>query len=573
MSSTNTLANPWYYLENFEFVLRWIEQRYSDLLLPEERNQISRFLLLPRPARGLLTRMVMRKGNLFRASKLNYPEIGDALIAAEGLGDQGWISENPLLTLDELFGLLSKAEITALFRPLLLAGKVATSVKATQLACLRASFPDSLRLTQWISLGASMGCEVNELVHEVIYRENMNALADRFRLMFFGNMRQDWSEFVLADLGRYVYEKVDFPETSRAFHSREDIDAYLQLHQSRERLAAGIAAGDTGIVAEIAVTMPPRHDNDWIETRRGKLLFHLGRYHERLGNWTDALGCYTACSYPQARGRRIRVLERAGRYGEAVEIGTIAAQSPESEAEQQLLERMMPRLHRRIGLPWQCRERARPLPHSRLRLPTLAPPMRVERQVRDHLHEQTPDAPVFYVENTLINTLFGLLCWEAIFAVIPGAFFHPFQPGPADLLHADFHVRRESQFACSMGQLASGKYKHTIQQNFVRKAGIQSPFVAWGIITAQVLDHALSCIPAAHLELAFRRLMHDVRNNRSGFPDLIQFWPAERRYQMIEVKGPGDRLQDNQIRWLDYFHKHDLPVSVCYVDYEALSFT
>lgn len=32
-------------------------------------------------------------------------------------------------------------------------------------------------------------------------------LCDRLRLMFFGNLHQDWSEFVLADLGIYTYEK------------------------------------------------------------------------------------------------------------------------------------------------------------------------------------------------------------------------------------------------------------------------------------------------------------------------------------------------------------------------------
>lgn len=42
---------------------------------------------------------------------------------------------------------------------------------------------------------------------------------------------------------------------------------------------------------------------------------------------------------------------------------------------------------------------------------------------------------------------------------------------------------------------------------------------------------------------------------------------------MIEVKGPGDRLQDNQLRWLDFCAEHGMPVSVCYVqwaDTEAL---
>ena len=30
-------------------------------------------------------------------------------------------------------------------------------------------------------------------------------LCERLRLMFFGNLRQDWSEFVLADLGVFKY--------------------------------------------------------------------------------------------------------------------------------------------------------------------------------------------------------------------------------------------------------------------------------------------------------------------------------------------------------------------------------
>ena len=45
-------------------------------------------------------------------------------------------------------------------------------------------------------------------------------------------------------------------------------------------------------------------------------------------------------------------------------------------------------------------------------------------------------------------------------------------------------------------------------------------------------------------------------------PDLVRFWPAERRYELIEVKGPGDRLQDNQIRWLEYCAQHGMPVRV-----------
>jgi len=189
----------------------------------------------------------------------------------------------------------------------------------------------------------------------------------------------------------------------------------------------------------------------------------------------------------------------------------------------------------------------------------------VESVVRDHLSSDA--APVFYVENTLINSLFGLLCWQVIFSPIPGAFFHPFQRGPADLHSADFFQRRAHQFAACFAELDDDRYRATIRGNFSAKRGIQSPFVAWEYLDENLLGLALDCIPAAHLKKWCERILLDIRTNRTGFPDLIQFWPDERRYSMIEVKGPGDRLQDNQLRWIEYCAAHQMPIVVCYVQW------
>ena len=81
------------------------------------------------------------------------------------------------------------------------------------------------------------------------------------------------------------------------------------------------------------------------------------------------------------------------------------------------------------------------------------------------------------------------------------------------------------------------------------------------MLSNELLEQALTCIPAAHLKHWFERLLGDIKANRAGMPDLIQFWPTERRYRMIEVKGPGDRLQDNQRRWLAFCAQHAMPVA------------
>jgi hypothetical protein len=201
-----------------------------------------------------------------------------------------------------------------------------------------------------------------------------------------------------------------------------------------------------------------------------------------------------------------------------------------------------------------------------LQLPYPDPPQRVEIVVSEHL--STPEAPVVYVENTLLNSLFGLLCWDAIFTPLPGAFFHPFHAAPADLLEPQFQQRRAAQFARCLERLENDSYRDAILNTFETKSGLQSAFVFWGALTRSLLERALDCIPARHLRLIFARLLADIRNNRSGLPDLIQLGHG---YRLIEVKGPGDRLQDNQLRWLSFCQANDIPVCVCKVVWHGVA--
>jgi hypothetical protein len=539
-----TLENRFYYLDNFHTVVNWIGGRYDNLLDDRERDFIARFAGLPQSSRALLVRMVMRKGELFRSGKLRYEEIGDTREAAAPLTDAGWVDGNPLLTLEQLFDLLTKAEIENLFRAHL--PKSATR-KSEQLDALRDAFPGARSFSDW-----------QTHAEECVYQLRIGELCDRLRLMFFGNLHQDWTEFVLSDLGIYRYEKVEFSTSSQAFRHRKDVDDYLHLFRCRERFEAGEAAED--VLADV-----PAHplDNSWLEQRRAKFLFHIAQEFERQQDWDNALRLYTGIRHPGARVRTIRVMELCGRHESALALAQEAAARPESEAESQQLGRMLPRLLRKLGHPKPPVQKPRQVLHFDLNLPQPQDAYCVEELVREHI--AAPDAPAWYVENTLINSLFGLLCWNAVFTAVPGAFFHPFHTGPADLHSEDFRLRRAEAFDDCLSALDSPRYKDVILRKYRDKSGIQSPFVYWDILDEELLSLALDCIPAAHLKLCFERILLDIRSNRSGFPDLIQFWPAEKRYRMVEVKAPGDRLQDNQVRWLDFFIEHEMPVAVCYV--------
>ncbi len=49
-----------------------------------------------RASSALLVRMIMRKGDLFRSSKLDYEEIGCPHAAAAPLARLGWLDDPPL---------------------------------------------------------------------------------------------------------------------------------------------------------------------------------------------------------------------------------------------------------------------------------------------------------------------------------------------------------------------------------------------------------------------------------------------------------------------------------------------
>ena len=544
------LENPLYYLDNFQDVLSWIATRYADLLSVEETQFIAQFGALPLPSRALFVRLVMRKGCLFRASKLNYPEIGDTRAAALPLLATGWVVADPVISLEELFDLLLKAEIAQAFD---LAAPLRAARKAEQLEALREQHADDQAFSAWYP-----ACT------DVLYRIGMQPLCDRLRLIYFGNYHQDWSEFVLSDLGVYQYEKVEFSPQSRGFRTRQDIEHYEVLHQCRERYNDSAPADE--VLRELAaLPLPP--ENTWLASRRDKLTFQIAQHLEKCQDWPAAYRAYADCRYPGARGRAIRVLEKDEQPQAAYDRLTIALAAPESEAEQQLLLRMAPRLRRKLGHAKQAASAAASVERIDLLLPHPEQACYVEIVVRQHLSHD--DAPVYYVENTLINSLFGLLCWPAIFKAIPGAFFHPFHRGPADLHSADFYLRRSGDFSVCLARLDDGSYQASIRATLAAKHGIASPFVSWEVLGDGLLDLALACIPAAHLKKAFERILLDIKSNRSGFPDLIQFWPQEQRYRMIEVKGPGDRLQDNQLRWIAYCARHAMPVSVCYLQWQA----
>jgi hypothetical protein len=546
-----SLDNPRYYLQNFRSVVHWVTTHHADLLTPAEAARLQQFDALPDASQALLVRMVMRKGDLFRTSKLAYAEIGPAAAALQPLISQGWVDPQPALSLQQLFALLTRVDLAqALHISLVQAGLKTGATKQTMLAMLSDTAAAPAPLAHWCP-------EIADTVVALL----CGPLIERLRLMFFGNLQQDWSEFVLAELGHQRYENVPFSPQSRAFQQRSEVDSYLHLQACRDRLDAGDAPAD--VWPHIPQGQAP---NPWLESRRARLLFSLGRMAERAGNSTLACQAYSRSAHREARLRRLRLEERQGEAEQVFDQVSTALQAPVDAAEQQGLVRIRQRLARRLGKAIARLPRPPAIPGIEL---VLSMPAQGSVEMAVVAHLSRPGAPVFYVENTLLNGLFALLCWPALYAPLPGAFFHPFHAAPADLARDDFVARRQSLFNSCLVALETGDYRTRMFDTWEQKQGVTCPFIHWPTLTHELLELALDCIPPRDLHACFLRLLADLPGHRSGLPDLIQFWPTSGTYRLIEVKGPGDRLQDHQRRWLEFGMSSGIDVAVCHVRWES----
>ncbi|WP_086479336.1 VRR-NUC domain-containing protein [Oceanospirillum sanctuarii] len=587
----SSLDDPFYYLVNARQVIDWCLLHYKDLLLTDETALLEQFLQLPEQAQGLLIRLIMRKGDWFRDDSLNYPEVGDA----EGfnnvlrlLEDNGFVSLTPTVSLPELTRLCRKPEALALLKHC-----HQGSDQALPPPMAKHSKQELLLLAEGLSANLSEKHQLQEITHWwpdapfLLIALRCSPLFERLRLMFFGNLYQSWSEFVLTELGIQQYERVDFTPESRAFKQRQEVDIYLALYQIQQQLDViktnaealafesdpleDLAHSLDKLVAEHQAYLSDEGANrsEWLQRRYHKICFQLGHHAERSGYPELALKCYRNSQEDEAVIRRFRLMEKlvAGEGGyealyNELEAVLLSTGKPEQRL---LLKRILKRVARKLNKSVKSSKKVRLTEKHLIMQPY--PNRSVEPVLVDHLAEQGEIA--FHVESRLINGLFSLLFWPALFEPVPGAFFNPFQSGPADLYREDFYQDRQQRMDEIFHRLThSDDYKEDILSCYQQKQGISCTLMHWPVLNETLIKLSLELIPAKHLEALFRHLLLDLRHHRKGLPDLVVFNPDEKTYRFVEVKAPGDRLQDHQRLWLEQMLRDGIPAEVVYVSWQ-----
>ncbi|WP_041406621.1 VRR-NUC domain-containing protein [Shewanella loihica] len=610
----------YYYLSNFLLMLEGVARRYGDLLDEVELGFVDTFSALTPDAQCLLVRLISRQGPWFCEAQLNYSEIEGIPEAISELFKHSLICyEQP-----DTAWLLQKSTKTELSQALVETSQALVKdikrLKKSELiqyAQETGLLPNLLRRLAPAQHWFCLSPQVVYRRFELLYFERMSQSLSQFILADLGI--HNFEAYSTSIASRSFNTRAEI----------EGLYTLSSLYQEFEEGGLSGKPSDIGIenfdsFCQRLTELPDftkEAGNEKLNRMTQGLWLMAARQLERLGHFERALALYGNTKKPPSRERQARCLNKLGRDDEALEFVELMLASPMEESERLVARRLQKSLHRSLGRaapkPWQgefdtfkleCQRTAND-ENLEGRESNAEGAGRVEQCAARHLSTMQGEQLrlCVEVENRLFCSLFGLAFWDIIFTDVGGAFANSYQSRPSDMYQSEFYPRRKQAIDKRLAALASGDTQ-MIMEHFHQKCGITNDWVHWplfeelsfdalGLESAQsrdkdqtplLLQLALTAFSGAFLANLFRQMLFDLRYYRAGFPDLICFhltaeYLAIERHatddgapnlidsrvtaELIEVKGPGDALRDNQTVWLDWFNRNGVKASVCYLSW------
>ncbi len=517
-----------YYQNNCRTLLGFVLDRYAHLLQAHQVHTLQAYLALSDDGQRLFARILTRKGPCIRLDTLDYAEVSDLAGGLKSLSIAKLISINPHGPADVVLNLMRKPELLSLI-----------------------GNPAGLRTMRKAELieGFLSGRSDQQVLRAVSGSQSWLRVTDEYlwwlvRLLYFGDAQQDWSSFVIRDLGLIEYEAI---ELSAVLFCDQAMLAEDLHHRYLSEMCSRLDECPA-LVAELHQRLLVIPSQRYANARRERTLLRLGKWCERANDKNAALSIYANVTKHPARERVIRILHKQGRYLECHIALQQLRQSPAVEEEILFADRFGQRNGGFQPEVWELEiDQAS---HN------------IESQALDILYELGEIQCGYHVENSLIRTLTGLLYWPAIFADVPGAFTNPFQAAPNDLYFPDFATTRAMVIANIEESTSNDQsFVEHVQSVATAKLGKANVLVDWPMLDEISLEQILYLVPAAHLRALCGFLIRNLNSRRAGFPDLLVGY-VDGGYELIEVKGPNDQLQPGQRIWFSYFARFGIPARV-----------
>lgn len=543
---------PFYYWENFNYVLGYVKKQYQNLLSDSENSFIRDFENLPKESQCLYLRLASRRALWFREEKLSYVEISNIPLRLNELGENGFVrfaSTLDSVDLGSILSVFSKKECIALTSTLASFPTYATSISKDDLVNLCKPF--SSEIMQGL----------NGMAGRLICPGQLEYFTF-IQFLFFGTKFRDMSEFVIRDLGHRQYVAVNEEELVPYFQTRKEaiekwkISLWRENFHEKSKDSTSIFELVQSWNLEILPMLPTISDVAVGSFERA--LFSLGRWLERQGYLELALDIYEPSLSCLSLERRVRILAKLKRIEEALMLANVGLELSVSPKETHFFEDFI--------LKQNSKRHIKAVTQSLKSSPTLLIDIQwkgnVEMGVIQYFENLGYSA--HFTENHLWKNILGLIGWDLIFDKNQTGMHHPFQWAPSHYSSDGFTVGKEKDFEEKICLLASPDIFMAHASEIMKNhEGKLNPLIDWYTLDIPLILELVRQISFESLSKVLRYLWTHVSTHAKGFPDLFIFKDSE--YQFIEVKSPTDHLSAIQYFWHDFLRKAGIETQLCRV--------
>jgi hypothetical protein len=391
------------------------------------------------------------------------------------------------------------------------------------------------------------------------------------------------SMLVLSRMGVVRWPEYALTSGAGAFRDRRALLAWERLLEGElspeevlEALASGTAVGGGGLDLRGWLVAGLREAAGQVE-RRGE--------PATAARWYQALVEGGHVRAGKVAVRWARTVEKQGQPVEALAI-VRAAMPGALPSEQVALRRMGRRLARSLRTGFAP---ARPLQSPRVRQLRLVPASRaagsrprwegpegealtVEAAVLRHLARAGRKG--LHAEGTPFCTLVTALCAELYFLPVPGALPVRFLAGPLDLGTPQFRARRAEPLQQLLMAIDRGEAPELVARADERWRGTRLHGARWDVVDKDTLVELARGLGPAGTRTLVETLLEHGPGQAAGLPDLVVLpgervrlelaWPGwvPQTLLLVEIKGPGDTVRDEQRVWHDRLLQARVPVEL-----------
>ena len=504
-----------YYQDHFAEMLAFVIREYRPVLTGPDHRLIEAFRALDADAQGLYVRLANRKGRVFRAGKLNYPELGDLDLALRSLRRSGWLGVPDRRDVEHVLRAVTRSELHA------------------ALSSCRPGIPPGLRKADLIELARAHASPDEWLTSQLV--RGLFALRRtswvRFLLfLYFGDAEGGLNRFALRDMGR-VRAKAGL----EGFEPR-----FSDPQEARNAFFYALKLRSAGLGLPVDLSGWPEPMNDMSARLRDRLAVTLGRRGEAAGQTDRALAAYALGTGSECRERRVRLLLSAGHKEQAGECLDAWLADPAGGDDLVVAADLRDRV---FG-----RKRTTPATDLLKQADFIdlddAWAGAAERGAVDYFRRKGIEA--WRAENRLWRTLFGLTFWPLLYGPGKPRARSPFDRLPPGLEDTSFYARRRQEIHAVLEMFddpdrARAQLLKTSAANYDTPNGLFRWAPDLMAAPGALVVHANGSAIATVLEAMAR----DYRRMRHGFPDLLVVEDSVPRF--VEIKADGDALRPNQV--------------------------